>query len=87
MTTKGKCVEEGTFFAIRFPSLGNFVKKKVGFRKKQSPPSIQLLNITKVGLVFSISNFVINKISQERKHQLFTFSDSLINKLQVLDRP
>ena len=31
--TKGKCVREGTFFANRFPSLGNFFNKKVGFRK------------------------------------------------------
>ena len=31
--SKGKCVQEGTFFENRFPSLGNFVNKKVGFRK------------------------------------------------------
>ena len=30
-STKGKCAREGTFFANRFPSLGNFVSKKVGF--------------------------------------------------------
>ena len=30
----GKCAQEGTFFANRFPYLGNFVNKKVGFRKK-----------------------------------------------------
>ena len=30
---KGKCAQEGTFLANRFPSLGNFAKKKVGFRK------------------------------------------------------
>ena len=30
---KGKCAQEGTFFANRFSSLGNFVKKKVGFQK------------------------------------------------------
>ena len=28
---KGKCAQEGTFFANRFPSLGNFVNKKVRF--------------------------------------------------------
>ena len=27
---KGKCAREGTFFANRFPSLRNFVNKKVG---------------------------------------------------------
>ena len=30
---KGKCALEGIFFANRFPSLGNFVNKKVGFGK------------------------------------------------------
>ena len=35
--SKGKCAREGTFFANRFPSLGNFVNKKVGFRKKTKP--------------------------------------------------
>ena len=30
---KGKCAQEGTFFANRFSSQGNFVNKKVGFRK------------------------------------------------------
>ena len=30
---KGKCAREGTFFANRFPSLGSFVNKNVGFRK------------------------------------------------------
>ena len=34
--TKGKCAQEGTFFANRFPSLGNFVNKKVGFRKNKA---------------------------------------------------
>ena len=32
-SSKGKCALEGTFFANRFPSLGNFAYKKVGFRK------------------------------------------------------
>ena len=30
---KDKCVREGTFFVNRFPSLANFVNKKVVFRK------------------------------------------------------
>ena len=32
-TSKGKCVREASFFANIFPSLGNFVNKKVGFRR------------------------------------------------------
>ena len=31
--TKGKCAREGTFSANRFPSLGNFVLKKLDFEK------------------------------------------------------
>ena len=34
--TKGKCVQEGTFFANTFPSLGNFVNNKVGFQENKA---------------------------------------------------
>ena len=80
--SKEKCVGdslvgEGTFFVNRFPSLGNLVNEKVGIWKKTKPTHYSTFktDITKMCLVFSISNFFINKISQGRKsvHGLAAF--------------
>ena len=40
--TKAELQQVGIFFRTQFPSLGFFINKKVGNRKKLRPPSIQL---------------------------------------------
>ena len=42
---KAELPQEGILFCTQFPSLGIFINKKVGFRKKLRPPSIQLLKL------------------------------------------
>ena len=52
------------------PSVGNFVNKKIGNKKKtKATIFISVLKVSKtiVGLVFLISNFFIYKISKGRK--------------------
>ena len=62
---KGKCGQEGTFFAKDFLPWEILLIKKLDFEKtKPTKYSTFKTDITKVGLVFSISNFFINKISQ-----------------------
>ena len=55
-------------YRTQFPSLGTFVSKKVGNQKTKTTFIISVLKVVyQVVLVFSISNFFINKKSQGRK--------------------
>jgi hypothetical protein len=64
---KVEFAEEGIFFTNRFSSLKTFVNKKVGILTKPTKYTTFKTDIIKVVLVFSISNFFINKNSQGRK--------------------
>ena len=57
------------FFITRFPSLSSFAKKQLEIEKTKPTfvTSVLKVEITKVGLVFTISRFFINKTAQGRK--------------------
>jgi hypothetical protein len=65
--TKAELPLESIFFPTQFPSLGIFIDKKSWKSAKLRPPSIQLLKLINVILVFLISNFFTIKKSQRRK--------------------
>ena len=58
MLVRAKIFQVSIFFMNRFPSLGSFVKKRV-----KNQPTFK----KKVGLVFLIYNFFINKTAQQSK--------------------
>jgi hypothetical protein len=43
--TKAELQQEGILFRTQYPSLGIFINKKVGFRKKLRSPRIQILKL------------------------------------------
>ena len=45
VSTTAELPQEGILFCTQFPSLGIFINKKVGLRKKIRPPSIQPLKL------------------------------------------
>ena len=71
--TKAELLKVGIFFPHPFICMRNFITKKVGNRRetKTTKYSIFKTDIIKVGLVFSISNFFINKISHANKWMRF----------------